>query len=533
MNISPAWAQHGSQGKVNVTVLDQQGRVVPGAQLELRDLGTNDLRTATTPDAGTYSFVNLSIGNYKLTVSKPGFETQVVTPLVVEATRTSDVEATLRVGATSQTVEVQGQSTAVETTSNAVTTTITPEQIENLPLNGRNVAQFGSLTPGYVGGANNAGTWNGVPAVAQGNNIDGVLGSPSRMKFGGNANPVVTPRLEGIEEMTVQTDALDLNTGFGQASTQLNFITRRGTNNFHGRIYEDHRNAALNANTWRNDALGIKKAPLILNEFGGSIGGPILHDKLFFFGAFSMSKQPGSITATNSLVAPAAQAGNFVYTGTDGKAHTVNVLDIAHNSNASLPNTLNPAIASQLQKINNALQFGTVASTSDPNMNTLNWLAPAPITFYYPTVRVDFNASQKMRMNLAFNQTHQSQPTSNAAVFPGPDFASTRAGGTFNNYTASYGIDYTISPTIINQFKAGFLYNVNRFAFNAAPLYATAPTVFWNMPGQVQAGGIPGNSISGQNYQLPTTSYYPVFSFSDNVSWQRGAHSFNFGGSWW
>src|SRR5215469_4231527 len=106
MNISPAWAQHGSQGKVNVTVLDQEGRVVPGVQLELRDLATNDLRTATTPDAGTYSFVNLSIGSYRLTISKGGFQTQNIGPITVEATQTNDVEARLKIGTTAETIEV-------------------------------------------------------------------------------------------------------------------------------------------------------------------------------------------------------------------------------------------------------------------------------------------------------------------------------------------------------------------------------------------------------------------------------------------
>ena len=159
MNISPAWAQHGSQGRVNVTVLDPQGRVVPGAQLELRDLATNDARTATTPDAGTYSFVNLYIGNYRLAITKSGFQTEIVSPIVVEATKSTDVDARLRIGATAETVEVQGQSTAIETTSNAITTTITPGQIENLPLNGRTVTQFASLTPGYTG----------IPGISGGN----------------------------------------------------------------------------------------------------------------------------------------------------------------------------------------------------------------------------------------------------------------------------------------------------------------------------------------------------------------------------
>src|SRR5437763_12374176 len=114
------------------------------------------------------------------------------------------------------------------------------------------------------------------------------------MKFGGNSEPAVTPRLESIEEMTVQTEQLDMNQGFGQASMQINFVTRRGSNAFHGRVFDDFRNAALNANSWFNDAATAidpanpqTKNPIKLNDFGGSVGGPILKNKLFVFGNIS------------------------------------------------------------------------------------------------------------------------------------------------------------------------------------------------------------------------------------------------------
>ncbi len=146
------------------------------------------------------------------------------------------------------------------------------------------------------------------------------------MKFTGNIQPAVSPRLEDIEQMTVQTDQLDLNSGFGQSSTQVNFVSRRGSNQFHGRAYEDFRNSGLNANSWTNDVNGLRKNKLIMNDFGGSVGGPILHDKLFFFGTFAMRKMPGSFTATNDIFTAAAQSGNFTYTGTDGQTHTANLL---------------------------------------------------------------------------------------------------------------------------------------------------------------------------------------------------------------
>ena len=204
-------AQHGSEGTVTVTVLDPSGSVVQGAQLELRDLATNDARVGETQDRGTHTFVNLSLGKYKLTVTKTGFQTQVFTDVVVQAAQTTDISATLKVGTTSETVEVSGGTAPlVETTTNAIGTTVDLKQIEDLPLQNRDLTALSQLVPGYNG------TWDGLPSIAQGNNIDGVISSPSRMKFGGNAQAIVSPRIEAIEEMTVQSEQLNLDQGFGR-----------------------------------------------------------------------------------------------------------------------------------------------------------------------------------------------------------------------------------------------------------------------------------------------------------------------------
>ena len=163
----------------------------------------------------------------------------------------------------------------------------------------------------------------------------------------------------------MQTDQLDLNSGFGQASTQLNFVSRSGSNRFHGRVYEDFRNAALNANSWANDQAGIRKNSLILNDFGASVGGRIFRDKLFFFGSFAMSKQPGSLSATNNVFTSAAQQGNFMYQGTDGTTHTVNVFTLAAQSSPTLPTTVNSIVAAQLQLINKNVGSSGVTATPD------------------------------------------------------------------------------------------------------------------------------------------------------------------------
>jgi len=517
----PAFSQSGSQGSIVLTAADSTGAVVPGATLELVDPSTNNIRRAESERTGTYSFAALPIGTYSLKVSKQGYETKLVRNVVVEASHITSVSVVLAVGQVSDVVEVTGSSTPVlETNSNALGMVVDMKQIEDLPLQGRDLTAFSQLVAGYNG------TFNGLPSTDQGNNIDGVVGSPNRMKFTGNTQPVVSPRLESIEQMTVQTDQLDLNSGFGQASTQLNFVSRSGSNRFHGRVYEDFRNAALNANSWANNSAGIRRNSLILNDFGGSVGGPILRDKLFFFGSFAMSKQPGSLSATNNVFTTAAQQGNFSYQGTDGTTRTVNVLTLAKQSSPSLPSTVNSVVAAQLQLINKNVGSSGVTATPDLNFNQVAWNSASPTTNYFPGGRLDYIVSSKLSMYLSTLVTNTFQPTLTAATFPGADFANQIAGNSAKNYTLSYGLTYIFNPNIINQLKLGYLYNNTKYAYNAAPVYATQPTVFWQFPG---ANG----SMSGQVYQQPVTTFYPILSASDSVTWQHGSHAVSFGASWY
>ena len=143
------WAQHGSEGTVAVTVLDPSGSVVQGAQLELLDIVTNDVRKGETQDKGTYTFVNLSLGKYKLTVSKTGFQKELFTDVIVQAAQTTDISATLKVGVTSETVEVKGGvAPLVETTTNAIGATIDLKAIEDLPFQNRDLTATLPIGPG-------------------------------------------------------------------------------------------------------------------------------------------------------------------------------------------------------------------------------------------------------------------------------------------------------------------------------------------------------------------------------------------------
>ena len=522
-----AWAQH-NEGRVNVTVFDPQGAVVPDTQVRLVDTASGDTRVGKTTDAGAYSFRNLSGGNYRLEISRPGFAPQEIPNVVVQSTKTTDIQIKLSLGTQVQVVQVESATPVLETSTNAIGSVIDPKQIETLPLAGRNLDQLARLSPGYVGGGT-TGMFNGEPTYAQGNNVDGVVGSPSRMKFSGNQSAAVQTRIESMEEMTIQTDQMDQNQGFGQSSTQVGYVTRRGSNSFHGQLYEDFRNSWLNANSWRNNATGLKRAQLILNEFGGAVGGPILKDKLFFFASLGRSVQPGSQSAFNSFLTPSAQAGNYTYIGTDGQSHTVNVFQVAQNRNAGLPTTVNSTIAAQLTKINKSLPLGTVSSTTDPIVSNINYLVPSPTKQLFPTLRVDYNMSSKIRMNLALNRSERTSPTSSVPYFPGPDFDATKAGVKSDSATVGYGLDLAISPTLVNQLKVGWLYNTGSNPYNSSNGYFAYPFI-WNWP---IVGGVNSStqdlSGSGQNYRRPINTYYPNFNVSDTLSWQHSAHNLAFG----
>src|SRR5215470_10559867 len=312
-----SWAQI-TQGSISISVTDPSGAILSDAQLVLQDLATNVTRTAATSSAGSYTFAGLATGTYRLTVTKPGFATQVFQSVTVSATRITELNVRLKVGATSEKVEVSAAEMPVlETESNAITDTIDIKQVEQLPLSGRDISALSQLVVGYTDN-----TWNGLPYMATGNNVDGVVGTTQRMKFAGAARPLVQARVENMEEMTVQTDQLHVNTGYGISDMQVNFVTRRGSNRFHGRVYEDFRNAYLDANTWINDATLLKKAPFIRNEFGGSLGGAIIKDKLFFFGTFAMARQPSGATNSNTVMSAQAQTGLFKFTDANGVAHS-------------------------------------------------------------------------------------------------------------------------------------------------------------------------------------------------------------------
>ena len=511
-------AQSGNQGTVAITVQDATGAVIPGAKLELVERRSNSPRTATTDAKGLHSFVNLNIGTYRLSVSHEGYQTTVYQDVLVESSTTTPLTVVMPVGAVTETVNVTSQANAVlQTSSTEVGTVINTTDIENLPLSGRDLSSLTTLTAGYTG------TWNGLPEPAEGTNIDGAVANNGRTKYQGTIGTSVSPRIESFEQASIVTDGLNLGNGFGTATMQLNYVSRRGSNRFHGRAYYDFRNSGLNANSWVNDATHTRKSKLIRHDFGISIGGPILRDKLFFFGTYAEFKQPGTNVANNYIFPGSVVQGNYTYTGTDKKTYTVNLFKLAQQYDPTLPGAINPAVGALITNAIKASQGLGTGSLTDPNLQQVFFNVPAAQTQYYPVARLDYNMSEKVRMYLSWIMTQSNPIGSYPAPFPGSDYANQSGNNFTRNFNLNYGLDYIITPRLINQFKFGFMYSKQQFAAGSTPNWQSNPPVFFNMTGDGP------NRMSGLNYTLPSGYEYPVFSLSNAISWEKGGHNLNFG----
>jgi len=524
-------AQATSTGSIVLQVMDSTKAALPATRLVLIDKSTNVTRIADTLKTGSYIFQALPYGHYQLTVTHEGFQATVYDDIVVQAGRDTGVNATLAVGVVADKVEVSSLSVPViETQSNTLSTSLDLKQVLNLPVIGRDLVQLSYLAPGYAhsgtdtGAGSADGSFNGTAGSAFQANIDGVNATSSRFKTGYANLSAVSPRVENIQEFTIQTGELDPSQGAGQSAVQTLFVTNRGTNRFHGRLYLDHQNGGLNANTWTNNAYHVKRSKLVLNDFGASVGGPIWKNRLFFFGSYSQSILPSSQLLQATVPTAAAAAGLYTYYTNCGSSScptaTLNVLTAAQQGGYSA--AINSVVAAQLAKNAGTYKYGTlVSNASDLNHQTLSWTQPIRTTRYYPSGRLDYTLNSTNQLNLSFNYSKTTNTGQFASKYPGPDFANQTSGYASSRYVVSLGEDWTIKPTLLNQLRLGFLYNKSIYSPEALGYDLSA------MSNQGWSFGVE----SGVAAVTSQSSFYPYLTLSDNVNWQKGSHSIKFGGN--
>ncbi len=299
---------------LNGTVLDASGASVAGAKVTVRNPATGFVRTMETTTAGLYSFNRLPVGSYDLSVEMTGFKTATreKVPLSIGAVATLDV--TLEVGAATETVSVTADVPVVEVTRTTTATTVNSTAIAELPVNGRNFIDFTTLTPGVIkdptrGGDLSFGGQRGP------NNTLLVDGADSNNLFYGQATGRTGFRPyafseDAVQEFQVNTNSFPAEVGRASGGA-INVITKSGTNEFHGSAFEFYRDKGMNANTFVNNRAGARKSPYHFNQFGGTLGGRIIKDKLFFFFSYDGQRNAQTQLVTPVTLPPASAMNIF------------------------------------------------------------------------------------------------------------------------------------------------------------------------------------------------------------------------------
>jgi hypothetical protein len=524
-------AQVRTSSDIRGVVKDPSGAVVPGADVELTDNATGLKNKAVSAADGGFQFQNLAFGKYQLKVSMPGFQTAVVNDIVVDTGRITDIPVRLEVGRPSETIVVEAASVVMQTTSNQVATTVRNEFIQDLPFFSRDVLNMALLVPGAISAGSNS-TFNGLPNASMNITIDGVNNNSQRFKSGGTSFFGFAPtRLDAMEEVTVSTSGMGADAS-GGGSMNIVFSTKRGTDQYHGKFFDQWQNENLNANSFMNNKRGgigsYGRPHLNAHDGGANVGGPVklpfmpfLKNKLFFFANFEAAPRPSTGLDTVSYLMPDAQLGNFGYIGSDGLTHYVNVLDIAKA--AGYPSTIDPTIQKMLNEANSYVgKMDSVwqpLSPTNPNQRTLQWLADTTYSYWYPTVRLDYNVTDRIRWhgswNLRWSQWSKSYVYPGAPNYSGRDWA--------QPYTLSNSVDWTIRPNLTNTTTFGNQMNWETFDTDTN-------IHMWESYGNRRI------YPSWINNPIPNATPWdrnnPVFQLQDNLNWIKGRHTMTLGGDW-
>jgi hypothetical protein len=518
-----AAAQVRTTGEIHGVVSDPSGNVVPGAQVDLTDVSTGITKSAKTETDGAFLFLNLLPGKYQLKVTAQGFQVAIYSDVVVDAGRRTDLPVGLKVGQLTETVEVTAAAQQLETTSNQIAATVRSDFVQQLPLAGRDTLQFALLMAGsQTIDSGRTSTFNGLPNASMNITIDGTDNSSQRFKSGGTSFWAFAPvRLDAIDEVTVSTTGQGADASGGGAMT-IRFVTKRGTEQYHGKLFEQFRNDALNANSFINNLRGNRKPKLRQNEFGGNFGGPLplpfdfLKKKVFFFAKMEAMPRPSTGVFTTDILTPDAQKGFYSYVGSDGNLHKVNVLQLA--GQAGYQSTIDPTIQGILNTINGTTSQGSFISSADPNVQTLQWRQDTGSKVLYPTARVDYQITPKIAWHGTWNLRWQHNNGS-------PNYPGLKPLGNAYDitvYVASSAVDWTITPTMLNSFNFGVQSNGEYF-YKGIDIHQWAPYGNRRIHLAWMQDVLPN--------QTPWIRNNPVYNLYDNISWVKNKHTLTFGGS--
>ena len=541
--VSTARAQQVAVAEIDGYVTDPSGQAIVGAQVKVTDLDRGTVRTNATDATGRYTFPNLSIGNYQLEVSSPGFKGFVQKGIQLEVASNPQINVHMEIGAVTESVQVNANAAQVETKENSIAQVVDEQRLIDLPLNGRNPASLLQIT-GFstssmningndltgsknIQGSNGSGTYSVAGSAANGVNF--LLDGGDNNDAFSNVNlPIPFP--DAVQEFNLQANGLPAQYGLHPGGV-VNIVTKSGANSFHGDLFDFLRNGDLNGRPKGTIISQPARDSLKRNQFGGTGGGRIIKDKLFFFGGYQGTRQR-SDPSTSTAYDPTAATlkGDF------------SVVDAAKSTGGCL------SAAKQLKDPNGNPYPGNQipVSTFDPAgfkfASTYFPVSGDPCgTYRYgvPTNnpddqwigRIDYNMSSK---NVFFGRYYLYDYLQ-LPIFNNNNALTTQTAGNWDkSQTMTVGDTYTVSATSVNSFHATF---DRRRDNRAGPLNLPSPkdlgvNMFLNTPNFTYASvtgysgggfGMGCGSCALANFDINT------YQLADDYSIIRGKHQFGFG----
>ncbi|MGH9430928.1 MAG: carboxypeptidase regulatory-like domain-containing protein [Terriglobia bacterium] len=309
-----AWAQTRTSGAIAGVVQDPSGAVVPNATVTATEITTGTVRGSKTTSSGNYDLADLDPGNYRVKVDATGFQTSILGPFRVPVSVTITINVSLKVGEATQTVTVTEAAPVIAVQNPNTTTSLTATQIANLPNPGQDLSYVANVAPGAVmnttGGYGNT-EFNGLPSTSNNFTQDGIPANDPFLNLNNTGATNLQLGLNAVQEISVNTNSFDPQQG-GLGAMQENVISKRGGNQFHGNLYEIWNGSQFNSADYFVNATGGSKPSSVVNEFGGSIGGPIKKDKAFFFTDIEGNRI--ALPIFNQITVPSAAYRNYILT---------------------------------------------------------------------------------------------------------------------------------------------------------------------------------------------------------------------------
>lgn len=495
-------AQAQNSGRLTGTVLDPSEGAVPDAKVLILNQDTGAQFTASTNAAGSFALSPLDPGGYTVRVTASGFHTAEIKDVKIDVGKEYSLPPIrLQLGEVQESVTVSAGVNLVQTTNAETSVTIYTEQIQDLPLSERNPLQLVGLQAGA--GTNGLGPTviNGTRTSFSNVTLDGINVQDNYIRNNGLDFLPNLPLLSQVREMTIMTQ--NANASLGNGSSQVAMVTPSGTNSFHGEVFWWNQNNATAANTWFNNANGVAKPFLLLNQAGGNLGGPIRRDKLFFYTYYEAYRLKLQSSSATTVLTPSARNGIFTYRDLGGTLRQMDVLRTAGF-------TMDPTVRNILARVPTTINFAGVGDGLNTGGYLLNQRDNR--TRDNTGARLDYNLSERHNFGGTFSW--------NRDVVDRPDLDTTfnRVPVVTNDDNSKFlSVTWrsTLSPHFTNELRGGFL---------RAPGVFDTSEDFSHPP--LLDGFIFTNPVDTFRRQGRATNTY---NFMDNASWARGAHVVHFG----